>query len=647
MSTQLERQLESHRIWRERLILAIESFRSQLDTSKEVNVEQSLRMYDLIESLRNDRMLLAFIAEFSRGKTELINAMFFSAYGRRLLPSDIGRTTMCPTELYHDPSETPYLRLLPIETRETDDSLSALKRKPIEWIRIPLDLADPDGLAETLAKVSESKLVPVARARQLGLWDDRDPQGSTAVLVEQGRVRIPVWRHALINFPHPMLKAGLAVLDTPGLNAIGAEPELTLALIPSAHAVLYVLGVDTGVTRSDMEVWQRHVQNHGARCVSVLNKVDLLWDDLKSEQQVAESLAAQVEHTARILGLPRQHVLPVSAQKALVGRIRGDAAMVERSGVRALEELVSAMVPERQRIIAERVARDFGVLVEISHQTVSARLRSARTEHAELTRLIGENRAMLRAMAVRLERDRGAYQLTLQNFRTTQSVVMKQGRILLSNLEPQVIEQIAQEHRRRIEGQLFTIPLMRTMQALFEHFSRETQKLLTFANQIKGLVDTVYVKFHEEYGFAQLSPPALSLDRYSHGMLLLSQRTAAFCRDPINVAHPKGMMINKFYRSLVSEACQLFGAVATETDAWLRRSLSPLTIQLREHEELLEQRVRSIQSAADDASSLESRIRELDRVQQALARHAAQLDEVRAVLVAPDDEVTTPQLRVA
>ena len=62
---------------------------------------------------------------------------------------------------------------------------------------------------------------------------------------------MPAWRHALINYPHPLLRQGLVVLDTPGLNAIGAEPELTLSLLPTAHATVFILGADTGVTKSD------------------------------------------------------------------------------------------------------------------------------------------------------------------------------------------------------------------------------------------------------------------------------------------------------------------------------------------------------------------------------------------------------------
>ena len=60
---------------------------------------------DIAESLRQrvlaDKLVVAFVAEFSRGKSELINAIFFADFGQRLLPSSAGRTTMCPTELLY------------------------------------------------------------------------------------------------------------------------------------------------------------------------------------------------------------------------------------------------------------------------------------------------------------------------------------------------------------------------------------------------------------------------------------------------------------------------------------------------------------------------------------------------------------------
>ncbi len=104
-------------------------------------------------------------------------------------------------------------------------------------------------------------------------------------------VEISQWRHAIVNFPHPLLKQGLVIIDTPGLNAIGTEPELTLNLIPNAHAVLFILAADTGVTKSDIEVWRDHIGGGAGRMV-VLNKIDSMWDELRTPQEVDAQIAA-------------------------------------------------------------------------------------------------------------------------------------------------------------------------------------------------------------------------------------------------------------------------------------------------------------------------------------------------------------------
>lgn len=71
----------------------------------------------MLVRLREDKLNITFIAEFSRGKSELINAIFFAGYGQRLLPSSAGRTTMCPTELLYDSSKSHSLQLMPIDIR--------------------------------------------------------------------------------------------------------------------------------------------------------------------------------------------------------------------------------------------------------------------------------------------------------------------------------------------------------------------------------------------------------------------------------------------------------------------------------------------------------------------------------------------------
>jgi len=304
-------QIQEYGAWRAAIADALATYRGALQAAELADAATMARIHQAQARVRDDRLSVAFVAEFSRGKSELINAIFFADYGQRILPSAAGRTTMCPTELLYDAAFEPCIRLLPIETRASTLSTGDYRDDPAAWTVLPLDLDNPERMREAFRQVSLTRRVPAEEARRYGLFDPQDPEHADACAAD-GTVEIPQWRHALINLPHPLLKQGLVILDTPGLNAIGTEPELTLNLIPNAHAVLFVLAAETGVTRSDIEVWRTHIGAGPGRIV-VLNKIDAMWDPLKNEADNEAELARQPEQdlapAARILHLRQLHHL--------------------------------------------------------------------------------------------------------------------------------------------------------------------------------------------------------------------------------------------------------------------------------------------------------------------------------------------------
>src|SRR3954464_10311328 len=88
--------------WRDDLVATIDEYMDWISSGEMPDAMQELRLYDIKEILKKDQLVMAFLAEFSRGKTETINALFFSDFNQRLLPSEPGRTTMCPTEIFWD-----------------------------------------------------------------------------------------------------------------------------------------------------------------------------------------------------------------------------------------------------------------------------------------------------------------------------------------------------------------------------------------------------------------------------------------------------------------------------------------------------------------------------------------------------------------
>ncbi len=100
---------------------------------------------------------MAFVPEFSRGKSELINAIFFAHYGRRIMPASAGTHHHVPHLNWAMTTALPAcLRLLPIETREQTYSLAAWRSRPSTWVQLPLDVNDPEQMAvQICCKVAE------------------------------------------------------------------------------------------------------------------------------------------------------------------------------------------------------------------------------------------------------------------------------------------------------------------------------------------------------------------------------------------------------------------------------------------------------------------------------------------------------------
>lgn len=635
MSAQLEQQVDHYRQWREGIVAAINAYQSWLDSSGDMDAQLSLRLFDLVESLKKDRLVLAFVAEFSRGKTELINALFFSDFKQRLLPSDVGRTTMCPTEIYHDPEEAPCIRLLPIESRYREESIASLKRQPIEWSKIRLNLDSHQEMQDAMRTVAQKKAVPMSEARALGLWDDSDPDLKDMVNPD-GTVEIPAWRHALINYPHPLLKSGLVILDTPGLNALGTEPELTLSMIPNAHAVLFLLAMDTGVTKSDLDIWHKYIQKFVPHRLAVLNKVDILWDDLKSWEQVQLAVQHQVSDTARLLELPLDHVLAVSAQKALLARVRSDEVLLNKSGIQAVEAMLADhIIPAKQEILRASVLKEIGAMVETSGKSVRSQLAAVRHELKELTSLTGKNRAVIKKLLDKVQADKMLYEQTVKSFNITRGVITQQGRALMASLDSDRLDEMLARNRAAIEGSWTTGGLLRSMQSLFGQATQQFERIHHHAAQIKGLADAAYRRFHEQHGFELLFPPPLELEQARQGLQNLAQQTMEFCDDPLNVMTEKHFLIRKFYTGLVTSARQVFEQAQAESESWLRASLSPLIRQIQDYKEQIAQRVATVKQIHDNTDTLEKRINELIREQERLLAQEEVIAGIRSRISAP------------
>ena len=631
-STTLVDEFEHYSAWRDALYVRVEALRDWLTSQQLDDGESDLRLAQTLARLQEDTLNVAFVAEFSRGKSELINAIFFSDYRQRVLPSSAGRTTMCPTELYYDPRRRASLRLLPIETKTREGSITDFKRDPDAWIEYPLDLDSAADMSATLMRLADTMPVDADTAESYGLINPADEETARA-LAQDGSIAIPRWRHALINFPHPLLKQGLVILDTPGLNAIGTEPELTLSMLPNAHAVLFLLAADTGVTRSDIEIWRQHIAPiHGAsraRLV-VMNKIDGLWDELKSDAEIDAEITKQVGSSATLLDLPASQIYPVSAQKALVAKVRHDDALLEKTRLPELEAALSQeLIPCKQALVADSTRSVVQDVIVRSTELLETRLATIQDQVEELGNLRGKNRNVIEHMMVQANADKEQFERGLQQFNALRNVFASQVEALRRHLGMQTIRDEVKKTRAAMEKSRFSAGLRESMAAFFGLLNGNLDASTEIVREIRAMMTAMYQKFSDEHGLAMVNPPEHSLVKYRREMARLERIFDERFNTLFSMlTSGQHQLTQRFFETLASKVVQVFEIANSETETWLKALIAPMETQVREHKTQLKRRLDSVSRIHAATETLDDRIAELDAAMHNVADQIEQLARV-------------------
>ncbi len=618
--------------WRMALARRVDDLAQFLADHDLIEGAASSQIASLRERLGNEKLVVAFVAEFSRGKSELINAIFFADTGRRILPATPGRTTMCPVELGWNDDQPAVLALLPIETRLEGFSLAELRAQPRAWRRLELHVDDPEQLAQSLQEVTRTEWVPQEQARALGFWDDASPDDNPPSDA-QGRVEVPAWRHALINYPHPLLKQGLTVLDTPGLNAIGAEPELTLGLLPSAHATVFILGADTGVTRSDLTIWRDHLGAHAPTRFIVLNKIDALADPLASPEEVRAQIDAQQRDTARTLDVAPERVFPLSARQALAARVAGDESALLQSRLPELEAALGAQLLPQRRAVLEHAVLESTQQIE-SH--VARHLGDGRRQLAEqmleLRGLRGRNNAKLRLMLQRVDAETAEFEQCTTLLQAMRSVHGRMLKELLVDLSSDRVRAEVAEMQRAMSASVLNLGAKKAFLAMCERLNALLASALQRNIEVRDMLAASFGRLNAEFGFSLALGKSPEMDRYVEDLQQIEDNYVQYLglTLALRLAQPKFM--EQFRRMLISKLRVVFENVSGEIELWNKATSSQVDSQLRERRRGFKRRRETLERIQFAGSELESRLAELDTNDQRLSTYLARVHELSEAL---------------
>ena len=623
-----EARLEELRQWKRATAERLADFRRWATVGRSLDEQTAARLAHLERRLLAERLTVAFVAEYSRGKSELINAMFFADLGTRLLPSGVGRTTLCPTEILWDPSRAPSLRLLPIETRAGERALREHIAELDTWAEVRLDPSQPGTLAPACEALSETVKVDAAAAANLGLPVDGE-----------GTVEIPRWRYAVLNFPHPVLENGLVILDTPGHNAMGAEPEVTVHRVPDAEAIVFMLGADTGVTRSDRELWSEHIEPiHGREqtCYVVLNKIDGLRDGFKTETEVLADIDKQVKATAETLRVDPKRIFALSAKQGLIAKVHDDRDAMIKSRLYRLEQaLAGGMLRQKKLDHAAAVRAESRVAFAESQALIESRLAFANEQLEEIAAIQGKNQKLVEALARKAASERSRLEqarAVMMGLRTVHSRLVER---LAPLLDPQAARAAGLQARAGVLKSAFSAGIGEALDHFFRDARARVRAAIEVIHEARAMMEMASRKFSAEYQIATIEVGEFATERFVVEIDRLEERCARdFKGAGSMLLRRRSTLGTLFFDTVALQVVRVFEIADREARTWMAGFMRPLETQLQAFQEQANARVEGMGRIRNAESDLVERLQELRALAGEVAAQLRQGEEHHRLLMA-------------
>lgn len=619
--TILSEPLDRLRQWRQEAAQVLEDLRHWATLSQLGDPNTAARLAHLQRRLTTERLTLAFVGESGRGKTSLLNALFFGDIAVRPLPVAAGRQMTCPLELRYDVGRPPSLRLLPIETRESGKSLRECISDESDWQMVPIDLSATARLPAAFMTLTDTRDISRKDAEALSLPAERYPQANSDELP----VRVPRWRYAIANLPHPALRHGLVVLDLPGGIHLQVEPELVHHRIAEADAVTLALDVVQGLTDADFALWTEAI----AQSDTVRENAFVAW--MKTDLMPAkfgETAGAEIERRALAatsrMGLPRTRMFSLAAAHG------GGKLALESPEHQELERfaqtLADAVISSRMATHGQALQAETGALLSESRHVLDSRKSFVEGNMAELSTLATKNKRLMQTLSQRLSEDSDKYRKASTMYHEFAVKHASHHEELRHLLDPkQAHGRTAAMRNQFLLGGKETVD--DSLDQYFVEAARHIDAAVAKHTEMQALITAVNRAFSLEFQMRPVEVPVFSTTRFTGELSKLQKQNAESFKGGIRSFSRRETLADNWEEDIGERVDHIFEIAYRETNVWMNALTRDLETELNDVHSQLGARLENMQRLHDADSELKAKLTEVSATREELVSQREQLSE--------------------
>ena len=327
-------------------------------------------------------------------------------------------------------------------------------------------------------------------------------------------------------------------------------------------------------------------------------------------------------------------MIPVSAQKGLVGKVTNDAALLAASCLPNLEAaLANGIMGQRQKILGAAVATSITGLRLETGRVINIRRRDLAEQMMELKGLQGKNATVIKHMRARITQEQAEFDLSGSKIHAVRSVHLKLLREVFDSLNSTALKAEMAELNTALHQKGLKLGVKKAYGDTFNRLRVIFSKVQNLCTEIQSMLAATFRQLNAEHGFSlqapaepQLAAHVQDLDAVERGHLQYLGVTNAF-------RLARAEFADRLVRALATRLRTIHEAALSDVELWSKTAAAQLDAQLRERRRTFGRRIEAIDRIQQATGGLHDRIKEIDGQEAALTELESKLAELTNYLI--------------